>query len=238
MLSRLCSLTPHTPQEDDSQVSNIASPPHSALINYPGSGVKGEGGRGKGATVESLVEVGGRRGLVEKNGEECHCVMCGRGTKTDNIMIPVQNKSVCSDCDTGVWLFQADQTYFKWCKGCKRFHNILSFREKLKNLRSSSRSTKLPSKCDVCRNRGRLGYRAKKEAGDDGLPKKRGPKGTKGAMVVPGAEPAPALAVADSLLGSAFVQATQALSVPPPHDVDYLSAPVVPASAMEGLASV
>jgi hypothetical protein len=52
--------------------------------------------------------------------------------------------------------------YFKWCKGCKRFHNILMFREKLQGLRGGARTAKLPSKCDPCRQRGRQGYRSKK----------------------------------------------------------------------------
>ena len=49
-------------------------------------------------------------------------------------------------------------------QGCKRFRSIHAYREKLRGLRGSSRTTCLPSKCDRCRNRGRAGYRAKKEA--------------------------------------------------------------------------
>jgi len=82
-------------------------------------------------------------------------------------MLYIFYMKVCTECDTSVWRSQSTSVYFKWCKGCKRFHNILMFREKLQLLRESGKKqlTKLPSKCDPCRQRGRLGYRSKKVLG-------------------------------------------------------------------------
>mmetsp|Transcript_5170 Transcript_5170/g.16937 ORF Transcript_5170/g.16937 Transcript_5170/m.16937 type:complete len:243 (+) Transcript_5170:71-799(+) len=74
------------------------------------------------------------------------CVMCGRNAD-DGAVIPRQNKSVCRECDKAVWVHKPTGATFKWCKGCKRFHSILQFEGKLR-----------ASKCDPCREKGRLGY--------------------------------------------------------------------------------
>ena len=79
--------------------------------------------------------------------------MCGK-TPSDGdsgTVIPQQNKDVCRDCDKALWVHGESRTYFKWCKGCKRFRNIVAFSEKLD-----------ATKCNGCRERGRLGYLQRK----------------------------------------------------------------------------
>jgi len=49
-------------------------------------------------------------------------------------------------------------TYFKWCKGCKRFRNIVAFSEKLD-----------ASKCNACRERGRRSYLQRKGVSGEAL---------------------------------------------------------------------
>lgn len=67
--------------------------------------------------------------------------------------IPKQNKDVCRQCDKATWKHASTRCYFKWCKGCKRFQNLVAFRGKLQ-----------ASKCDNCRARGREGYMRRKDA--------------------------------------------------------------------------
>ena len=50
----------------------------------------------------------------------------------DRVVIPTQNKDVCKVCDTVTWKHNPTGAYFKWCKGCKRFHEIHAFAGKLK----------------------------------------------------------------------------------------------------------
>ena len=72
-------------------------------------------------------------------------------------VIPQQNKDVCRDCDKALWVHGDTRVYFKWCKGCKRFRNIVAFSEKLD-----------ASKCNGCRERGRRSYLQRKGiAGED-----------------------------------------------------------------------
>ena len=72
----------------------------------------------------------------------------------DRVVIPTQNKDVCKVCDTVTWKHNPTGAYFKWCKGCKRFRNLVAFAEKL-----------AASKCDRCRERGRQGYMRRKGGG-------------------------------------------------------------------------
>lgn len=74
------------------------------------------------------------------------------GTR-DFANIPKQNKDVCRQCDKATWKHASTRCYFKWCKGCKRFQNLVAFRGKLQ-----------ASKCDNCRARGREGYMRRKDA--------------------------------------------------------------------------
>jgi len=89
-------------------------------------------------------------------GTKC-CVMCGeirgcnpgKSTKTksmkssegysqDTVVIPNQNKGLCTLCDVEVWVIKKNETEIKWCKGCKvryvtqvyMYHSLmLSFRK-------------------------------------------------------------------------------------------------------------
>ena len=71
-----------------------------------------------------------------------------------SVIIPRQNKDVCRECDKALWRHRASDVHFKWCKGCKRFRNLVAFAEKL-----------AASKCDRCRERGRQGYMRRKGGG-------------------------------------------------------------------------
>ena len=95
------------------------------------------------------------------------CVMCGKRGRPptkgkdppaddDRVVIPTQNKDVCKVCDTVTWKHNPTGAYFKWCKGCKRFHEIHAFAGKLK-----------ASKCNDSRARGRAGYMRRKEDGEN-----------------------------------------------------------------------
>jgi hypothetical protein len=90
-----------------------------------------------------------------KSKDSVRCVMCGKGPSLDGevggTVIPQQNKDVCRDCDKALWVHGDTRTYFKWCKGCKRFRNIVAFSEKLD-----------ASKCNGCRERGRRSYLQRK----------------------------------------------------------------------------
>mmetsp|Transcript_23814 Transcript_23814/g.80332 ORF Transcript_23814/g.80332 Transcript_23814/m.80332 type:complete len:566 (-) Transcript_23814:186-1883(-) len=116
-------------------VSSGNAPPYDDLINYA---------RTKG------------------RGQAHHCVMCGREGRPPTaddaalppgiVVIPTQNKDVCKVCDTVTWQHRHSGVFFKWCKGCKRFHNLQAFAGKLK-----------ASKCDASRARGRAGYMRRKD---------------------------------------------------------------------------
>jgi len=79
------------------------------------------------------------------------CSMCGkpRGEGDGHVEIPTQNRDVCKVCDTATWKHNPTGAYFRWCKGCKRFHEIHAFAGKLKS-----------PKCDDARARARASDRA------------------------------------------------------------------------------
>ena len=98
--------------------------------------------------------------------DDLRCVMCGLkphpkekelnafGESSDPqyCIIPRQNKDVCKECDKGTWYHIGTNQYFKWCKGCKKFLKLTDFIQKLD-----------ASKCDRCRERGRVSYIEKKK---------------------------------------------------------------------------
>jgi hypothetical protein len=103
-------------------------------------------------------------------GTKC-CVMCGeirgcnpgKSTKTksmkssegysqDTVVIPNQNKGLCTLCDVEVWVIKKDDTEIKWCKGCKNFKAWCTFGEK-----GSA------TKCMCCRDRQREKYAVAKK---------------------------------------------------------------------------
>lgn len=82
--------------------------------------------------------------------DQVQCVMCGRRPGAF-VVIPRQNKDVCRECDRVIWYQKASDVYFKWCKGCKRFLNLVRFGDKTE-----------AAKCEKCRQRGRQSYLLKK----------------------------------------------------------------------------
>ena len=107
------------------------------------------------------------------------CSMCGkpRGEGDGHVEIPTQNRGVCKVCDTATWKHNPTGAYFRWCKGCKRFHEIHAFAGKLRS-----------TKCDDCRARGRANYRARAGAAPAPAP---------AATADPGGIVAPAAAAAE-----------------------------------------
>lgn len=85
------------------------------------------------------------------------CVMCGQEREIKKSReghpptIPNQNKGVCTDCDTKVWIYKTG-LQIKWCKGCKNFRMWATF---------GTHGGK--SKCVPCRERQRENYKNKKE---------------------------------------------------------------------------
>jgi len=115
-----------------------------------------------------------------KSKDAVRCVMCGKAPQEgeSGTVIPQQNKDVCRDCDKALWVHGETRTYFKWCKGCKRFRNIVAFSEKLD-----------ASKCNGCRERGRRSYLQRKGISGDEVGPGEGQDAAGAAAVV---APAPA----------------------------------------------
>jgi len=103
-------------------------------------------------------------------GTKC-CVMCGehrscnqgKSTKTksmkssdeysqDSVVIPSQNKGLCTMCDVKIWVIKECETQIKWCKGCKNFKDWSTFGEKGG-----------ATKCTCCRDRQKQKYAASKK---------------------------------------------------------------------------
>eukprot|EP00979_Chaetoceros_neogracilis_P002825 scaffold466_cov247-Chaetoceros_neogracile.AAC.14 len=111
-----------------------------------------------------------KRAGNSKDGFRC-CVMCGvsrncnqgKSTKTksmkssdeysqNSVVIPTQNKGLCTMCDVEIWVIKNCGTQIKWCKGCKNFKDWSTFGEKGG-----------ASKCVCCRDRQKLKYAASKK---------------------------------------------------------------------------
>lgn len=120
--SRRVSISPTSENLQTIMTEKIETPPYDDLINHPRA----------------------------KDKDEIRCVMCGLPPGVLCI-IPRQNKDVCKDCDKSTWIHCSSNTYFKWCKGCKKFLSLGSFSEKID-----------AAKCDRCRERGRHSYLLKK----------------------------------------------------------------------------
>ena len=115
------------------------APDHRALVNYPTAPaaerrakVMGRGGSSSSSGV-GCSSSGPGSGCGGCGGASLalpgyHCAMCGcagrehigGGGGTDpeggTVTITLRNKMVCTECQSGVWQFQQDQSYFKWCK--------------------------------------------------------------------------------------------------------------------------
>jgi len=76
-------------------------------------------------------------------------------TSTRNMsraIIPRQNKGLCTNCDTNVWVVTESDLEIKWCKGCKNFRPWAAFGDK-----------GFATKCVRCRERQREKYASQKE---------------------------------------------------------------------------
>lgn len=68
------------------------------------------------------------------------------------IIIPAQNKGVCTSCDVTVWSVCGTKLQIKWCKGCKNFRHWAAFGEK-----------GAATKCEKCRTRQREKYKEQRD---------------------------------------------------------------------------
>jgi len=106
--------------------------------------------------------------------ELSNCVMCNRecrlgisrkimnselsGSESESsntlstYFIPRQNKGLCNECDSKVWVMVEFGKKIKWCKGCKNFRILSAFGGK-----------EMATKCTKCRNRQRENYANQKE---------------------------------------------------------------------------
>ena len=149
------------------------------IVNYPTFVV--QPGRKRKRKKGDKAPPAGTAGDETKRG----CVMCGRyclksATKKGNIgggqgynvaeenlaintagpqgqrvIIPNQNKGICTACDVTVWIHSASGLQIKWCKGCKNFKTWAGFGHK-GHL----------TKCMRCRDEQNKRY-AKQKAGKD-----------------------------------------------------------------------
>ena len=113
----------------------------SALVNFPSSGRNQMLPEG----TKTCVMCGEIRPTCLKNkkkGSTQHC---------SGIIIPNQNKGLCTDCDVQIWVIRESGHQIKWCKGCKNFQHWACFGDKGG-----------ATKCTRCRDRQREKYAASK----------------------------------------------------------------------------
>eukprot|EP00814_Leptocylindrus_danicus_P004354 CAMPEP_0116015172 /NCGR_PEP_ID=MMETSP0321-20121206/6684_1 /TAXON_ID=163516 /ORGANISM="Leptocylindrus danicus var. danicus, Strain B650" /LENGTH=274 /DNA_ID=CAMNT_0003484903 /DNA_START=84 /DNA_END=908 /DNA_ORIENTATION=+ len=94
----------------------------------------------------TLCNISGKKG----RGKTSKCKFTGNNARAPTI--PVQNKSVCSTCDSKVWVLTGCETQIKWCKGCKNFLTWACF-----GMKGES------SKCESCRERAKSAYQQRKK---------------------------------------------------------------------------
>ena len=110
------------------------------LVNFPCHSQR----RGRSKTVAT------KEGLAppteDNNAVHSCCVMCGEkrpgmveNARVDGapcadsgapIIIPKQNKGLCTQCDVAVWVVAESGRKIKWCKGCKNFKPWSGFGDK------------------------------------------------------------------------------------------------------------
>jgi Zn-finger nucleic acid-binding protein len=76
----------------------------------------------------------------------------GNDNSSKNVMIPTQNKGLCTLCDVNVWVVVSSGLEIKWCKGCKNFRPWAAFGDK-----------GVATKCVRCRERQKEKYAFQKE---------------------------------------------------------------------------
>ena len=73
------------------------------------------------------------------------------GGTSDHVIIPTQNKGLCTECDVNVWTVMSSGLEIKWCKGCKNFRPWAAFGDK-----------GMATKCVRCREKQRGKYAREK----------------------------------------------------------------------------
>ena len=144
---------------DMEKYTNISMPEFHNLVNFPSYVTKNRNVKtnvtnntmtrrcvmcGK----ERLCSTGNTTSNEVKNGATIN----GSSSKkeklpTNTIIIPRQNKGLCTSCDVTVWIYHQGNFEIKWCKGCKNFKPWAAFGEK-----GSA------TKCVKCRQRQRDKY--------------------------------------------------------------------------------
>ena len=88
-------------------------PDFSFLINYsPRTDKLSEG-------TKCCVMCGEIRGCNQGKSTKTKSMKSSEGYSQDTVVIPNQNKGLCTLCDVKVWVIKKDNTEIKWCKGCK-----------------------------------------------------------------------------------------------------------------------
>jgi hypothetical protein len=77
----------------------------------------------------------------------------------DGVIIPRQNKGLCTKCDVTVWVVRDSSVQIKWCKGCKNFRPWARFGDKGG-----------ATKCVRCRDRQKEKYAAQKNQSQSNKP--------------------------------------------------------------------
>lgn len=139
--------------EDMATMMHAEVPQYQHIVNYPTfvvqPGRKRKRKKGDKEPPTGAAADGTKRG----------CVMCGRyclkssnkkgsiggqgydiaeenraintaGPQGQRVIIPNQNKGICTACDVTVWIHAATGLQIKWCKGCKNFKTWAGFGHK------------------------------------------------------------------------------------------------------------
>lgn len=80
--------------------------------------------------LKSTTKKGSRGGGQGYNIAEENRAINTAGPRGQRVIIPNQNKGICTACDVTVWIHAATGLQIKWCKGCKNFKTWAGFGHK------------------------------------------------------------------------------------------------------------
>lgn len=139
--------TPYPPHFQGKLDNHVMIPDFSFLTNFsPGN--TGETPKG----TKSCVMCGKIRQCSNGKSSKVKAMKSSEQYSQDDVIIPNQNKGICTLCDISVWVIKKSGTQIKWCKGCKNFKAWCTFGTK-----GSA------SKCLPCRERQKEKYAASKK---------------------------------------------------------------------------
>jgi len=80
--------------------------------------------------LKSTTKKGNRGGGQGYNIAEENRAINTAGPRGQRVIIPNQNKGICTSCDVTVWIHAATGLQIKWCKGCKNYKTWAGFGHK------------------------------------------------------------------------------------------------------------